>query len=277
MRLYISCDMEGTAGVCSWVQCDPQGAEYPIYRRYMSLEVRAAIDGAREAGATECVINDSHWNMRNLLWDELPADVRVISGSRKPYSMTQGMDGGFDGIFFTGYHAAAGVRDGVLAHTYSSETIYEVRVNGVACSEALLNAALAGAQGIPLLLISGDRAIVDHVRGYMPWVTGVTVKDGIGHYSAQSLTPQAAQQAIREGARRAVATAREAEPFTFAPPYSLEIDTTRAEQADFIELMPGFQRVSGRTVRYDGSQDFHAVFRAFVAAMRLGGAATAPA
>ncbi len=273
MRLYISCDMEGTAGVCSWLQCDPSNThEYPIYRRYMSQEVRAAIDGARKAGADEIVVNDSHWNMRNVLWDELPADVRMISGGRKPLSMTQGLGSGFGGAFFTGYHARAGDKDGVLAHTYDDETIYNVRVNGVACSEALLNAAMAGYYDIPLLLVTGDRVVVEHVHEHMPWVKGVIVKDGIGNYATNSMTPQAAQAAIRDAAMQAVRDASKAKPFTFEPPLTLEIDTTRVEQADFIELMPGYQRTGGRTVRFESS-DYPSIFRAFVAAFRLGGAA----
>jgi len=277
VRLYISCDMEGTAGVCSWFQCDPSNAhEYPIYRRYMSQEVRAAIDGARKGGANDIVINDSHWDMRNILWDELPADVLLISGGRKPLSMTQGLVAGFGGAFFTGYHARSGDQNGVLAHTYTGETIYNVRINGVACSEALLNAAMAGYYGIPLLLITGDRVVVDHVSEHMPWVKGVIVKDGIGHYATNSVTPQAAQAAIRDAATQAVRDASKAKPFTFEPPLTLEIDTTHAEQADFIELMPGYQRIAGRTVRFESS-DYLSIFRAFVAAFRLGGAANARA
>ncbi|HEU5479844.1 MAG TPA: M55 family metallopeptidase, partial [Candidatus Tumulicola sp.] len=98
MKLYLSCDMEGTAGVSAWQQCDPSDAyEYPIYRRYMTREVRAAIDGARAAGVREVLVNDSHWDMRNLVWDELPEDedLRVISGTRKPWSMAQGLDASF--------------------------------------------------------------------------------------------------------------------------------------------------------------------------------------
>ena len=275
MKLYLSCDMEGTAAVCSWMQCDPSNTrEYPVYRRYMSQEVRAAIDGARSAGVTEVVINDSHWDMRNLLWDELPADVRLISGSRKPFSMAEGVGPEFGGAFFTGYHAKVGEANGVLAHTYTADSLYNVRINGVACSEALLNAAMCGYHGIPLLLVSGDRVFVEHVKEYMPWVTGVVVKEGIGHYSTNSLTPKAAQALIREKSAEAIANAPNCKPFTFDGPITMELDTTRVEQADFIELMPGFERTAGRTVRFS-HDDYRMIFRAFVAAFRLGGAASA--
>ena len=273
MRLYVSCDMEGTAGVCSWLQCDPSNThEYPIYRRYMSQEIRAAIDGASKAGANDIVINDSHWNMRNVLWDEMPSGARVISGGRKPLSMTEGLGTAFDGAFFTGYHARVGDENGVLAHTYTAETLYNVRVNGTACSEALLNAAMAGYYRIPVLLVTGDRVTIEHVREHMPWITGVIVKEGIGHYATDSMTPEAAQAAIRAAAEQAVRDASKARPFTFEPPLTLEIDTTHVEQADFIELMPGYRRTAGRTVRFD-APDYPTLFRAFVAAFRLGGAA----
>lgn len=277
MRLYVSCDMEGTAGVCSWMQCDPSNTtEYPTYRTYMSQEVRAAIEGAREAGATQCVVNDSHWDMRNVLLDEMPQDVRVIFGSRKPFSMSQGMDGEFGGAFFTGYHAKVGDENGVLAHTYTADVLYDVRINGVSCSEALLNAAMAGYFGIPLLLVTGDRVVVEHVRAHMPWVEGIVVKEGIGHYATDSLTPRAARAAIAAGAARAVRNASQAKPFTFEPPITMELVTARVEHADFIELMPGFRRTGGRTLVF-ANDDYREIFRAFVAAFRLGGAASAKA
>lgn len=277
MKLYVSCDMEGTAGVCAWRQCDPSDAfEYPAYRRYMTQEVRAAIDGAREAGADGILINDSHWDMRNLVWDELPQDggVRVITGSRKPWSMGQGLDGTFAGAFFTGYHAKAGDA-ATLSHTFSPETIYDVRVNGRSCSEALLMAALAGSHGVPLLMITGDRRAVEEVTAVMPWCVGVVVKEVVGYSAVNSLTPHAARAAIRDGAREATSRIEKARPFTFAPPFELLVETVNVENADFIELMPGFVRAGARAVTF-AAESYPALMNAFVVATRLGSAANAP-
>jgi D-amino peptidase len=277
MKVYVSCDMEGTAGVCAWRQCDPSDTfEYPTYRRYMTQEVRAAIDGARDAGATGVLVNDSHWDMRNLVWDELPQDdgVRVITGTRKPWSMGQGLDHTFAAAFFTGYHAKAGDA-ATLSHTYSPETIYDVRVNGTSCSEALLTAALAGSYGVPLVLVTGDRRIVDEVIAVMPWCVGVVVKEAVGFSSVNSLTPQAAQAAIRDGAREAMGRVAHAKPFVFEPPFELLIETVNVENADFIELMPGFARTGTRAVRF-AADTYPALMSAFVVATRLGGAANAP-
>jgi D-amino peptidase len=276
VNLYVSADMEGTAAVCSWAQVDPSNRhEYPLYRRYMSREVRAALDGARAAGATRFLVNDAHWDMRNLLWDELPDDVRVISGARKPLSMAQGAEQRFDAAFFTGYHAAVGEPDAVLAHTYSDATLYNVSVNGTACSEALLTAAMLGEFGTPVVLVTGDRSIVESVQRRLPWAVGVAVKDAIGYFAANSLTPAAACHVIEEAAREAIAHVPRAKTFTFEPPIELTIETVNVEQADFIELLPRFERIGGRAVRFRG-RDYHEAFRAFLVAMRLGGSANQP-
>ena len=221
------------------------------------------------------LVNDSHSAMRNVSWDALPDDVRMIYGNRKPFSMSQGIDESFGAAFFTGYHAGVGVADGTLGHTYAPDTIYAVRVNGVACSETLLNAAVLGTHGVPVALITGDRATVEDARIHLPGITGVVTKDAIGYFAVDSLSPPAARARIREGAREAIARAKTLVPFFFAPPIVLELDFVRVENADFAELIPGIDRIGGRTIRYE-HDDFRVVFKTFVAAMRLGAAANVP-
>jgi D-amino peptidase len=275
MKLYISADMEGTAAVCSWTQVDPTNTtEYPYYRRLMSLEVRAAIDGARSAGVRDVLINDSHSSMRNVLWDELPDDVRMIYGNRKPFSMAEGADGSFDAAFFTGYHAGIGTQDGVLDHTYTDETLRETRVNGRVCNEAMLNAAVLGLSAVPVVLVTGDRVAVEQMLSAMPWATGVVVKDSIGRYATNSLSPARARELIRGGARTAIERIGEAKPFTFEPPIALDLDFVFTHNADYAELIPGFERTGGRSVRFV-HDDYRVIFKAYVAAYRLGAAANA--
>jgi D-amino peptidase len=269
--------MEGTAGVSVWRQCDfTNTTEFPIYRRYMSQEVAAVIEGARSGGGTEFVVNDSHGSMVNLLWDELPPDVRVISGSRKPRSMTEGLAAGNAGAIFTGYHAKAGDTDGVLAHTYNGSTIFDVTINGISCSEAMINAAMAGCFGVPVIMVSGDEVLIEELRSQLPWIVGVAVKRGIGKLSSDSLSPRAAQNALREAAAAAVRNVGRAKPFTFDSPITMELTTTQVEHTDFIAGVPGVERVSGRTIRYCHDSYF-AVFQMLVTAYRLAVAASAVA
>lgn len=271
MKLYISSDMEGVAGVCSWEQVDARTPhrDYAIYRRYYTHEVRNAIEGAREAGAADVLVNDSHGPMRNLLLDELPNDVRVLFGNRKPFSMVQDADGGFDGAFFVGYHGASGDADAVLCHTYTPSVIYEVRVNGIRCSEATINAGLLGCYGVPLLLVTGDRTTVEGVREQMPWVRGVVVKESIGNSAANSLAPAAACRAIRTAAEASIRDAAAAKPYRFEPPIVLDVQLVTAAQAHLVAMIPGFERTGPRGIRFV-HDSFPVVFKAFVATWRLG-------
>jgi D-amino peptidase len=271
VNLYISSDMEGVAGVCSWQQVDARTPhpEYATFRRYYTQEVCSAIAGARAGGATEVLVNDSHGPMRNLLLDDLPADVRIIFGNRKPFSMVQDADGGFGGAFFVGYHGGAGDADAVLCHTYTPSVIYEVRMNGVPCSEATINAALLGYYGVPLLLVTGDRTTVEGVQAQMPWVRGVAVKESIGNFAADSMTPAAAQRVIQRGAEQAVAAASAAQLYRFEPPIALDVTLVTAAQAHLVATIPGFERTGARSVRFVHDV-YPVVFKAFVATWRLG-------
>jgi D-amino peptidase len=271
MRLYVSSDMEGVAGVCAWEQVDARTPhrDYAVFRRCYTQEVVSAIEGARAGGAADVLINDSHGPMRNLLLDDLPPDVRVIFGNRKPFSMVQDADTGFGGAFFVGYHGAAGDADAVLCHTYTPSVIYEVHLNGVRCGEATINAGLLGHYGVPLLLVTGDRTTVEGVQAQMPWVRGVVVKDSIGNFAANSLTPAAARRAIHRGAEEAVRNAAGAKPYRFEPPITLDVQLVTAAQAHLAATIPGFERTGPRSVRFV-NDSYPVVFKAFVATWRLG-------
>src|SRR6266704_3117506 len=148
MRVYLSVDMEGIAGVVHESQTDPAtpafAAEYARFRRLMTAEANAAVEGA-----TNVVVNDSHWFMRNLLAEELHQAAEHLSGGPKPRSMVHGIDGGFDAALFIGYHARAGTPNAILDHTYA-DRIHEVRLNGRPAGELGINAALAGVSGVPV-------------------------------------------------------------------------------------------------------------------------------
>ena len=271
MNLYISSDMEGVAGVSAWEQVDARTPhpEYSTFRRYYTDEVTGAIEGARSAGVANVLVNDSHGPMRNLLLDELPPDVRVISGNRKPFSMAQDADGGFGGAFFIGYHGGAGEADAVLCHTYTPSVIHEVRLNGAPCSEATINAGLLGEYGVPLLFVTGDRRTVEGIQAQMPWVRGVVVKDSIGNFAAASMLPGDARCAIRDGAASAIRDAGQAKPYRFDPPIALDVQLVTAAQAHLVATIPGFERTVSRRVRNE-HDTLPVVIKAFVATWRLG-------
>lgn len=273
MKLYISADMEGVAGITAEEQTNPVGQpEYAYSCSLMTGEVRAACEGAKRAGAESILVNDSHWNMRNIIHEELPPDVILIRGAMKPLSMNQGLDASFDAAAFVGYHAPGGTQNAVLDHTYTDATLYEVRINGQKCSEARLNAAVAGTFGVPVVFVSGDQHACADARDFLPWAEAVEVKQAIGRYAAASLSPAQSRAAIEEGVARALheASARGAKPYRFEPPIALEVTFTYTSKCDIAALMPGCDRIGPRTLRFV-HDDYMTVFRAFRALMCLGG------
>ncbi len=270
MRVYISVDMEGVAGVAHEDQTDPtdprHAAEYARSCRLMTGEANAAIEGALAAGATSVCVNDSHWLMRNLIADELHEAAELISGGPKLYSMVEGIDGGFDAAMFIGYHARAGTANAVIDHTYT-DRVYEVRVNGAAFGEAGLNAALAGAFGVPVALVSGDRALATEVRELLgEQVETVVVKEPLGRYAARSVAPSIARRRIHDGAKRALA--HHHAPFTVSSPVTFSVDFVRSQMAEMAALLPGSRRTGGRTVEY-AHEDYREAFKAWRAMYNL--------
>jgi len=272
MRVYISVDMEGVAGVVHEDQTDPiesrHAGDYNRFRRLMTNEANAAIAGALEAGAKAVLVNDSHWLMRNLLAEELDPAAELLSGGPKRLSMIEGIDGGFDAAMFIGYHARAGTRNATIDHTYTSR-VYDARINGEPVGELALNAAMAGVHGVPVALVSGDQALAAEARALLGKdIETVVVKQAVGRFAAKSLAPALACERIRAGA--ASALRRKHPAFQISPPIRLEVDFALTQMADMAELVPGSVRKGGRTLGYTGD-DYHEVFRAWRAMYNLAG------
>jgi len=167
MKIFLSSDMEGTAGVVDWEQCVGDGPEAAAGRRLLLDEVNAAIEGALAGGGTEIVVNDSHSTMRNLPPEALAGEASYISGSHKPLYMMQGLDGSFDAVLFVSYHGSVGAPAG-LSHTYSPRVVVEARLDGVVTGEAGINALVAAHYGVPVVLVTGDRCACEETAALIP-------------------------------------------------------------------------------------------------------------
>jgi D-amino peptidase len=272
MRVYISVDMEGVAGVVHEDQTDPidprHAGEYNRFRRLMTSEANAAVEGALAAGATGVLVNDSHWLMRNLLAEELHPAAELLSGGPKLRSMVEGVELGFDAAMFVGYHAMAGAASAVIDHTYTS-IVHEVRLNGRPAGELAINAALAGIHGVPVVLMSGDQALAAEAKDLLgDGVEAVVVKHAVGRFAARSVSPAESCRRIREGATAALR--RRHQPLELPPPIRLKVEFALTQMADMAELVPGSVRTGGRTIEY-AHDDYREVFRAWRALYNLAG------
>jgi D-amino peptidase len=241
--------MEGVAGVVTGEQLGPSGFEYQRFREFTTMEVLAAIEGLRAAGAGDFVVSDSHGNGQNLLIELLPVDVRLVRSWPRPLMMMEGIDATFDAVVFLGYHTGSTNREGVRAHTMSSARLTSVRINGAEASEASINAAIAGHYGVPVVLVTGDDATIRETRSLLGNVEGAVVKDAIGFHSAICLTPTVARDRIRESASIALRRLDTFEPYRVEVPVVLEISFKHYRPAELLAFLPNLERPSARTIR----------------------------
>jgi len=249
MKIFISADIEGVAGVVVPQHGQPGNPEYERARRLMTQEVNAAIAGAFEGGATEVLVNDSHGPMVNLLPEELDPRAELILGRPKPGGMFAGLVKDHAGALCTGYHSGAG-RHGVLAHTVNGFAFAAIRVNGIDCAEATLYGAYAGSLGVPVLMLSGDDQLHTQCHQLFPEAKFAVVKHALGNRAARSLSPEAARARIRAAATDAVRGRAACRPYVIAAPHRLELDLTSVVLADHAATIPVSERVGPRTVAF---------------------------
>lgn len=248
MRVFLSADIEGVAGVAHLPTTGPGRFDYEAGRRWMTQEVVAACEGAQRAGATQIVVTDGHGSAHNIHADQLPECARLVRSWPRPLVQMQGIeDGPYDAVVFVGHHASAVSMDGVLAHTFVL-AFRDVRLNGVSQSETTLNALLAAHHGVPCVFTSGDDAYIAHCRERLPGIETVVTKKACGFSAADTLTPAVAQRLIREGVERALR--RQPRPLPLALPahFDLEIDFNWRSQPEMWSWLPGCERRGPHTV-----------------------------
>lgn len=250
LKVHISVDMEGIAGAVTGDQLGPSGFEYARFREIMTKEALAAVAAAREAGATEILVADSHGNGENLLIEQFPPDVRIVRSWPRELEMMAGIDSSFDAAIFIGYHASTSNSTGVRAHSFSSATLTRVTVNGVEMSEGSWNAAIAGHFNVPVVMVSGDDAAVAEIRRVVGDVEGVEAKQSLGFHSAITLTPAAVQALIGPAVKAGLARRGSLTPYKPAGPLVVEITFKHYLPAEVLAYLPMFERADSHTVRF---------------------------
>jgi D-amino peptidase len=266
VKVFLSTDMEGTAGVVDWQQCVGDGPEAVAGRALLLAEVNAAIEGALAGGATQIVVNDSHSTMRNLPPGELAGRASYISGSHKPLYMMQGLDSTFDCALFISYHGSIGAPAG-LSHTYNPRAVIEARIDGVVTGEAGINALVAAHYGVPVVLVTGDRYACEETAELIPGVHQAIVKEHVSRLAAHSLHPELACALIREQAQAAVTAAADAAPPPLEPGV-LEVFVRTTDVAEAATWVRGVERTGPRQLRIHGPDQL-ATYRSFCAAILL--------
>jgi D-amino peptidase len=260
VKVYISADIEGTAGITHWDEADRNNPAYPEFREEMTREVVAACEGAAAAGATDILIKDAHDSGRNIYVSQLPECARIVRGwSGHPYSMVQELDESFDALVLIGYHSRAGAESNPLAHTMSLR-VGEMRINGQPVSEFMLHTYAAATFGVPVAFVSGDEGICADVKKVNDKIGTYATSRGIGP-STISVSPARAQRGIREGVSAALQEDLASKKIRLPNAFTLEIKYTNPVNAYQASFYPGAKHLGDRTIAFE-TGDFFEVMRA---------------
>jgi D-amino peptidase len=269
MKIMIAADMEGISGVVAWDHVSAKHPEYSRFRKLMTADVNAAIEGALKAGADEILVADGHGSGRNILIEELNPVARLHSGNAAPFAMVQGVGTDVDAVMFIGYHAHVGSTPAVLDHTWSSRDVANVWLNGKLVGESALNAAVCAHYDVPVIMVSGDQTLAAEVNQDIPGAETAIVKMATSHQSATCFSLQESTRRIREAAERAVERFKKGEgskPYKISKPVTITVELKTSGMTDGAQLMPNAKRLDARRVEFectDMLQAYHA-FRSLV-------------
>ncbi len=261
MKIYVSADIEGIAGISHWDEADPEKPDCAPFRERMSEHVAAACEGAVAAGAKDILVKDAHADARNVDAALLPTCARLIRGwSRHPLGMVQDLDESFDALVLVGYHSGAGSGGNPLAHTWSSSRVARVEINGLAVSEFHVNAMAAASMGVPTAFVSGDEALCREVRAFSPSTRCVPVLEGVGA-STISIHPRVAAERIRAGVEEALRGDLAACRIELPARFEVSVRYRKAEQAWRMAWFPDVRMLDDETVAFERA-DLFEVLRA---------------
>lgn len=261
MRVFVMVDIEGIAGVVHAEEGEPGNPEYERARRLMTAEASAVVAGIFDADPeAQVTVADVHGPYRNLIPEDLDERATLSRGKPKMFGMVDGIDRGYQAAMLVGVHGRAGAGNAVLSHTFTGP-ILDIAVHGRSFGELGLNAAMAGAFGVPVVLVAGDQTAVAEARDLLGGeVVTVQVKEGRAHLAAESLHPRVACARLREAAAHAVQARVAVPPLRVATPVRVVVRFARPVYADLAAMIDEVERIDGLAVGF-ARQDMPGAYR----------------
>ena len=261
MKFLVSVDAEGLQGVTFGTQVLPGERDYHVGKESMIKSTNAVLEGLFLGGASEVTAVDAHDGNRNLEASGIDHRARVILGWPKPLSMAQGVQDA-EALALLGYHSRAGTPDGVLSHTYSTN-VHRLFINGFEAGETYLTSAVAGEFNVPVKMVAGDQKAVEEAQEYLRDCEFVALKKGLSRYSADSMSDEAALDALREASRKCIS--RKGTVLKAKGPLEVKVEFINPAMADNCMIFNGAKRVDGYTVsaRAENMIQAYNTFRVF--------------
>ena len=264
-RIFISSDIEGTCGICHWDETQLGKSDYEQFRQQMTREVSAACEGAFAGGSDDVFVKDAHDSARNLLPVQLPQNIQIFRGwGSDIHSMMSGIDASFAGAIFTGYHSAANMDASPLSHTMNTQNC-SIKINGIQCSELVINALVCAMYDVPLLMVAGDLGVCEQAKRLNPNIHTVPVQQGRGNGTI-SIHPAEAVRRYRETAEKAVREGiANPDRFKIEMPnkFDVEVEFVKHFKARRANFYPGVRQTGARSVLFS-SDAYYEVLRFFM-------------
>ncbi|HEY3418853.1 MAG TPA: M55 family metallopeptidase [Armatimonadota bacterium] len=251
MKIYIFADMEGISGISNSDFVTTGSALYPTGRRYYTADINACVRGCFDAGAQSVLVRDGHGSGCNVLWDELDSRVELVQGAGQQRRLP-GLEE-CDALILLGYHAMAGTAGALLEHSYSSATVQNIWLNGRLVGEIGIDAHIAGEQGVPVVMVSGDDKACAEASAWLPNAITCTVKTGLSCQCARLLPMGQAHRLLEEKTAEALANLTTIPPLAIAPPVTLRIEMKERIPIPHEHARPGIRVIDGRT--YEATAD----------------------
>ena len=249
MKIFISADIEGINSIVNWQETELNEAEYQRARHEMTKEVRAACEACHDAGVEEIFIKDAHDSARNLIIEELPEYVklhRAWQGS--PQVMMAGIEEGFDGAIYIGYHSEAQNPYNSLSHTMNGG-IMDVTINGIKASEFVINSYMATYYKVPSIFLAGDKALTESAKALFNDIETVASKEGL-HGAVVSKHPTVTYKEIYDGVTKALKKDLKAQIQEMPKSFDIKIQYKSHIDAYRYSFFPGCKLIGPTTVQY---------------------------
>lgn len=250
MKIYLSCDIEGTAGIVHFNECELNHPDYEYFRKQMTKEVASACEGANKAGASELLVKDSHDSARNIYPSALPQNARIIRGGRGDMlAMVSGVQDGYDAVLLTGFHSGVGTDGTPIAHTFNRATEM-LSINDIPLNEFLFDVYTAAYFKVPVAFVSGDEALCEFAKTIIPSITTVVTQKGIGG-STESIHPDLAAEKIKQGVYEALSGDYKKCLIELPKHFSMKMRFCNHVHAYFNSFYKGIKQIDAKTLQYD--------------------------
>ncbi|MGQ9565865.1 MAG: M55 family metallopeptidase [Candidatus Bathyarchaeales archaeon] len=252
LKVVVIVDMEGISGIDDYRQILSGNKEFEEFgRTQITEDVNAVIRGLKAAGVTEIRVVDAHGSggpSTNIIPEKLEKDVKLYQDPNIFQRVKQALDKTLSAAVLVGFHAMAGTKDGFITHTITLEP--QVKINGMPVGETALTAFVLADYDIPVIMATGDQALVREALAFLPEIETAQLKTSTDRRTTKCLTLAQARKIIEETATRAVSKIGKVKPLRVKRPAKIEIIFPTKEHADSAEIIPRAKRSGETAISY---------------------------